>query len=126
MNTKQSSLIKDPGSTADSRNSFAHACIEVIKYLQEDEDKVHTPNNIAIKSKVNRQTVEKAIKFLSQIQSEFFDNYELDVEEMNNNRKVVGISRRRKFNELPVELQRQEIKRNYPHISEQEIISLIK
>lgn len=125
MNTQH--LVKDPGSTTpDSRNSFANACIEVIKFLQQDEDKVHTPNNIATKANVSRQTVEKAIKFLSQIQSEFFDNYELDVEEMNNNRKVVGISKRRKFSELPIELQRREIKRNYPHISEQEIISLIK
>lgn len=112
--------------TSENRNSFAEACIEIAQYLKQNQEKLHTPNSIALKTKVNRQTVEKAIKFMEIIQAGFFDAYEIDVEEMNNNRKVVGISNRRKFSEYPIELQKQEIKRNYPKKSEEEIDALFK
>lgn len=112
--------------TSENRNSFAEACLDVATYLLENSNSLHTPNSIALKTKVNRQTVEKAIKFMHTIQAVFFDNYELDIEEMNNKRKVVGVSNRRKFSEYPIELQKQEIKRNYPDKSQEEIDALFK
>ncbi len=108
----------------DYRTSFAEACMAIVKYLAENQDKLSTPNNIAKHTNINRLTVEKAIKFLVAMQSAFYDKYSLNVEEMNSNRKVVGISKRRKLSEYPVQWQIKKLKEEFPDIRAEEIDGL--
>jgi hypothetical protein len=107
-----------------SKTSFAEACIIIINFLKTNPDQIYSPNNISIKTGLHRQTVEKVINFMQEIQKTFFENFELDIEEMSNKRKVIGISNRHKLSDYPIAVQIDRAIKAFPDTNKEEIKKL--
>jgi response regulator of citrate/malate metabolism len=100
----------------EKRTGLDDACLQIAQLLSKnDEHHMFTINNLVKKSGLNRQTVEKCVKLLAQLEEVYFRSYEFRIDRADN-KTLIFSDFRTPFSQLPKEIQQQVLEKEYPGI----------